>query len=91
MGGTEERVSHVDLAAAVARRQPVANPSLAALTARELALRGRLEGCVTQAPAARRRGGARRTARRQGAVLVANLGAAGRFEAGGKAAERGWL
>lgn len=64
---------------------------LASLTAGERALLGLLADGLTDDAAARRLGISVRTVRRQVAVLMGKLGAASRFQAGHKAAERGWL
>ena len=63
----------------------------ASLTTGERALLRLLASGLTDDAAARRLGISVRTVRRQVAVLMAKLGAASRFQAGRKAAERGWL
>ncbi|HCU95486.1 MAG TPA: LuxR family transcriptional regulator [Actinobacteria bacterium] len=73
----------------LAGTHPPAGP--ADLTASERALLRLLAGGLTDDAAARRLGVSARTVRRQVAVLMAKLGAASRFQAGRKAAERGWL
>ena len=61
------------------------------LTAGERALLRLLAAGLTDESAARQLGISARTVRRQMAALMIKLGAASRFQAGHKAAERGWL
>ena len=64
---------------------------LGLITADERALLKLLAAGLTDEAAARRLGRSVRTTRRQVAALMDKLGASSRFQAGHKAAERGWL
>lgn len=61
------------------------------ITPGEKALLGLLDTGLTDEAAARQLGVSVRTVRRQMAALMGKLGASSRFQAGHKAAERGWL